>query len=155
MDWHDAAFLALARRDRQCVVLANGCFDLLHAGHIWLLEWAKKLPYEYTAGYPTFVIAAANCDDVVSKLKGPGRPVVPFRERLYALASLKWVDCSVGFTEENPVALMEAVRPHVVIKGCEYEADAIVGKDYATFALRAPMLDGVSTTSTVRKVRPC
>ena len=154
MDWQDAAFLALARRDRQCVVLANGCFDLLHAGHLWLLEWAKNLSYEFTCGYPTFVIAAANCDDGVSRLKGPGRPVVPLAQRLYALASLKWVDCAVGFKENTPVSLLEAVRPHVLVKGSEYAEAAVVGKEYAATVVLAPMLPGVSTTLTVERMRP-
>lgn len=153
-DWHDAGFLALTKRDRQCVVVANGCFDLLHAGHLWLLEWAKNLPYEVTAGYPTFVIAAANCDDSVRRLKGNGRPIMSLAQRLYALASLKWVDCSVGFKEDTPVSLLDAVRPHVLVKGSEYEEAGIVGREYATIVLRAPMLSGISTTITVERMKP-
>lgn len=150
VNWRDAGFLALTRRDKQCVVVANGCFDLLHAGHVSMLEAARKLPYAFTCGNPAFVIAAVNCDEVVSKLKGPGRPVVPFLQRLYALASLKWVDCVVGFTEDDPVPLLQAIRPHVLVKGSEYAED-VIGSTYAV-VFRPPMLPDISTTRTVSRI---
>jgi rfaE bifunctional protein nucleotidyltransferase chain/domain len=111
---------ALARRLRAAgkrVVLANGCFDLLHAGHVRYLEAARRL------GDVLFV--GINADAAVTRLKGPGRPLMPAAERAEIVASLRCVDHVVVFDEDTAECLVEALRPHVHAKGTDYTAEGV------------------------------
>ena len=103
------------------MVFTNGCFDLLHAGHVALLETAR--------GLGDFLVVGVNADRSVRRLKGAGRPIVPLGERMEVLAALRSVDCVVPFGEATPARLIALLGPDVLVKGADYRARTIVGRD--------------------------
>ena len=134
------------------VVFTNGVFDLLHVGHVALLEAARA---EGAA-----LIVGVNSDASVRRLdkgKGGDRPVVPERERARLLAALAAVDCVVLFDDDSPLALIERLRPDVLVKGADYARDAIVGADavegWGGRVVRVPLVRGVSTTELLARLR--
>lgn len=130
------------------VVFTNGCFDLLHVGHVRYLQKARELG--------DVLVLALNTDDSVRRLKGPGRPVVPEQERACVLAALACVDYVTLFAEETPLALIEGIRPDVLVKGGDYRPEDVVGRE----AVEAsggrveivPYLLGRSTTDLISRV---
>jgi D-beta-D-heptose 7-phosphate kinase/D-beta-D-heptose 1-phosphate adenosyltransferase len=148
----DAGVLAARaawRREGKRVVLTNGCFDLLHAGHLALLERARALG--------DLLIVALNSDASVRELKGEARPIVPEAERSELLASLEAVDRVVVYDEATPLALIEALLPDVLVKGADWAEAAIVGRDvvraHGGRVVRVPLLAGRSTTSLLERIR--
>jgi len=137
------------RSAQQIVGFTNGCFDLLHAGHVSYLDWARR--------HCDRLVVGVNTDASVQEQKGPGRPVVAERERATVLAGLAAVDAVILFDEPTPIALIEALRPDVLIKGGDYREDEIVGasevKQAGGAVLIAPFVEGESTTSIVDRVR--
>ena len=131
------------------VVFTNGCFDLLHLGHLQYLEAARALGDRLVVGL--------NSSSSVSRLKGPERPVQDEQTRAALLASLGFVDLVVVFEEDTPAELIKTLRPDVLVKGGDYSPDQIVGAD----TVRAlggqvavlPFLPGHSTTETIEKFR--
>jgi D-beta-D-heptose 7-phosphate kinase/D-beta-D-heptose 1-phosphate adenosyltransferase len=115
----DAVTQARAAGER--IVFTNGCFDILHAGHVAYLEEARALGDR--------LVVAVNDDESVRRLKGAGRPVNPLDRRLRVLSGLAAVDWVVGFPEDTPEALLELLRPDVLVKGGDYGADEVVGAD--------------------------
>jgi len=136
------------RRRTRKIVFTNGVFDLLHVGHLRLLEQARALG--------DALIVAINSDDSARKIKGPGRPVIPQFARAQLLVSLRPVDACFIFSEANPTRALETVRPDVLVKGSEYPMRRIVGarlvSGYGGRVVRLPMVAGWSTTSTIRAV---
>lgn len=130
------------------LVFTNGCFDLLHPGHVRYLAEAKKLGDR--------LVVAVNGDAAVSSLKGSGRPLVPLDERMEVLAALEAVDYVVSFDEETPAAVIEAVVPDVLVKGGDWTPDKIVGRETVERAggrvLSLPFTAGYSTTTLVERV---
>ena len=148
--------LAALVRERQAwreagrrVVLTNGCFDLLHAGHLALLEAAR---HEGDA-----LVVAINSDASVRRLKGEGRPLVPEVERAEALAALEAVDRVVVYDEDTPLAVVKALVPDVLVKGADWGADEIVGRAEVEAAggrvVRVALVPGRSTTGIVERIR--
>ena len=145
--------LALASRvagwkaDGDRVVLTNGCFDLLHIGHITLLEQARR--------FGGRLIVAINSDASVHALKGPSRPIVAERERARVLAALAAVDAVVVFNEPTPLDLIIALRPDVIVKGGDYDAQNVVGapevQAWGGEVKIVPMVEGCSTTRLIEK----
>jgi len=132
------------------VVFTNGVFDLLHAGHVALLEAARA------AG--DALVVGVNSDASARRLgKGPDRPLVADRERARVLAALAAVDCVVLFDEDTPLALIERLHPDVLVKGADYAREAIVGaaevEGWGGRVVRVPLVGGKSTTDLVRKLR--
>jgi rfaE bifunctional protein nucleotidyltransferase chain/domain len=132
------------------VVFTNGVFDLLHPGHVELLEAARR---EGTA-----LVAGVNSDASARTLgKGTGRPVSGERARARVLAGLSAVDCVVLFDEETPLALIQALAPDVLVKGADYTRDRIVGADWIEArggrVVRVPVIAGFSTTALVERLR--
>lgn len=129
------------------VVFTNGCFDLLHIGHISLVEHARR--------FGDRLIVAINSDASVSALKGPTRPIVGQRERARVLAALSAVNAVVIFDEPTPLELIVAARPDVLVKGGDYQADSIVGaKEVASWGGQVrivPLVEGFSTTRLIEK----
>lgn len=130
------------------IVFTNGCFDILHAGHIQYLEAAARLGQRLVIG--------VNDDDSVTRLKGPGRPINRISSRLYLLASLSFVDAVVSFPEDTPLALIRRIRPDVLVKGGDYTPETIVGADempdWGGRVEVIPLLEGFSTTGLAEKI---
>jgi rfaE bifunctional protein nucleotidyltransferase chain/domain len=137
------------KRNGKRVVFTNGCFDLLHPGHIQSLESARALG--------DALIVGINSDASVKRLKGPGRPVFPEQERAEILASLESVDAVVIFDEPTPQRVIAALLPDILIKGSDWAADQIVGREEVEAAggkvVRAEVVQGYSTTEVLKKIR--
>lgn len=131
------------------VVLTNGCFDLLHAGHLALLEAAR--------GQGDVLVVALNSDASVRGLKGEGRPVLPEGERAEVLLSLEAVDRVVVYGEPTPLAVVRALLPDVLVKGADWAADDIVGRPEVEGAggrvVRVELVPGRSTSALVDHLR--
>ena len=130
------------------VVFTNGCFDLLHRGHVRYLEQAR--------GLGDFLVVAVNSDASVRRLKGPGRPVVPAVERAEVLAALAAVDLVLIFDDLEPGRIIRAVRPDLLVKGGDWPVDQIVGADFVRstggVVRSLPYLPGASTTELIRRL---
>lgn len=126
------------------VVFTNGCFDILHAGHVRYLKEAKR--------HGDILIVGLNSDASVNSLK-KGRPVVPQSERAEVLAALAMVDFVVIFDELTPWELIDALRPDVLVKGGDWKREDIVGSDLVKEVFSLPYHKGFSTTGIVRKIR--
>jgi rfaE bifunctional protein nucleotidyltransferase chain/domain len=137
------------KRNGKRVVFTNGCFDLLHPGHIRILESARALG--------DALIVGINSDASVKRLKGAGRPVLPELERAEILASLESVDAVVIFDEATPQRVIAAVLPDVLVKGGDWPDDQIVGREEVEAAggkvVRAEIVQGYSTTDILKKIR--
>jgi D-beta-D-heptose 7-phosphate kinase / D-beta-D-heptose 1-phosphate adenosyltransferase len=135
------------RGDR--VVFTNGCFDILHRGHVQYLEAARRLG--------DHLIVGVNGDASVRRLKGDDRPVNPFDDRAHVLAALSSVDAVVRFDEDTPLRLIEAILPDVLVKGGDYRAEEIVGAKEVVAAggevVVAPLVPGRSTTEILDRSR--
>ena len=134
----------LKSRDKK-IVFTNGCFDLLHAGHVRYLETAKS--------FGDMLILGLNSDRSVTALKGKGRPINTQLDRAYILAALEAVDYVVIFNEDTPYDLIKAVKPHVLVKGGDYEGQYVVGQDIADELKLVQFVDGKSTTKTIEKIQ--
>lgn len=128
------------------VVFANGCFDILHPGHLDIIKKAREV-----AGPRGTVVVALNSDESVRRLKGSNRPILPEAARLEMVANIVGVDYAVSFDEDTPRQLIDALRPKVIVKGGEYEASKVVGADVA-IVVTVPMREGFSTSDIVRKL---
>lgn len=135
------------RANGQSVVFTNGCFDLLHIGHVTLLDDARRAGDRLVVGL--------NSDASVRRLKGPSRPVVPEHARSRVLAGLEAVDAVIVFDEPTPLDLMLALRPDVIVKGGDYIADAIVGarevRAWGGSVKIVPFVEGFSTSSLIAR----
>ena len=127
------------------IVFTNGCFDILHVGHVKYLEVAKS--------YGDVLILGLNADSSVRKLKGPTRPINTQDDRAYILASLESVDYVVIFEEETPYELIKLIKPHVLVKGGDYEGKEVVGQDIADELKLVQFVDGKSTTNTIKRIQ--
>jgi D-beta-D-heptose 7-phosphate kinase/D-beta-D-heptose 1-phosphate adenosyltransferase len=137
------------RAKGESVVFTNGCFDLLHAGHIKLLERARA--------EGSRLIIGLNSDSSVRELKGSTRPVIPEGDRMQVLAALGCVDAVILFEEETPLRLIEAIRPDVLVKGGDYADHQVVGGDVVKAnggkVVLIPLVEGRSTTRIVSKLK--
>jgi D-beta-D-heptose 7-phosphate kinase/D-beta-D-heptose 1-phosphate adenosyltransferase len=145
--------LQLARAWREqgkSISFTNGCFDLLHPGHVSLLDQAKRSADR--------LIVGLNADESIRHLKGPDRPIQNEIARATVLSSLKFVDAVVIFAEDTPIELIHALEPDVLVKGADYTLDKVVGADFVTgrggTVLLADLVEGQSTTNMVRRAAP-
>ena len=138
-----------ARARGRRVVFTNGCFDLLHAGHVTLLERAKRLG--------DVLVVGMNSDRAVRALKGAHRPIVAQRDRARLLAALESVDYVTIFDALTPQRVIAELRPDVLIKGADWGAAAIVGRDlvrrYGGRVVRLPLVKGYSTSKLIERIR--
>lgn len=143
------AFVESARQAGKAVVFTNGVFDLLHPGHVRYLTEARALG--------GVLVVAINSDRSVRANKGPERPINPEAERAEILEALACVDAVVVFDEETPAAIIEALQPDVLVKGADWAADAIVGRETVEArggqVVRIPVEQGWSTSSIIDKIR--
>jgi len=144
-----ADWAARTRAAGKRIVFTNGVFDLLHPGHVRYLQAARV--------EGDCLIIAINSDRSVSAIKGPTRPITPERERAEILGALRCVDAVVVFDEDTPFEIITAVQPDVLVKGADWAADRIVGRDVVEArggcVVRMPVEQGWSTTSIVGKIR--
>ena len=137
------------RRKGLKIVFTNGCFDIIHPGHTRYLQEARLLG--------DVLIVGINTDDSVRQLKGPGRPILNESERIDILLSLRWVDAVVPFHDPTPQTLIEAIVPHVLVKGGDWPADRIVGsrfvRDHGGTVHSLSFHSGLSTTDIIRRIR--
>lgn len=127
------------------IIFTNGCFDILHAGHVRYLETAKS--------YGDILILGLNSDRSVTALKGEGRPINAQLDRAYILAALEAVDYVVVFDDDTPYDLIKAIKPHILAKGGDYEGKEVVGQDIADELKLVQFVDGKSTTKTIEKIQ--
>jgi len=130
-------------RDKK-IVFTNGCFDLLHAGHISFLETAKS--------FGDILILGLNSDRSVTALKGKERPINIQEDRAYILAALEVVDYVVIFDEDTPYTLIKAIKPHTLVKGGDYKGKEVIGQDIADELKLVKFVDGKSSTQTIEKI---
>lgn len=137
------------KREGIRVAFTNGCFDLLHLGHLSLLEQARA--------QADVLVVAINSDASARRLKGPDRPVVPQDERAEVLGALESVDRVVVYEDDTPIRVIEALLPDVLVKGADWAIDAIVGRKEVEGAggrvVRVELLPGLSTTELLARAR--
>ncbi|OGD19782.1 MAG: hypothetical protein A2W03_17415 [Candidatus Aminicenantes bacterium RBG_16_63_16] len=135
------------REDGRTVVFTNGCFDLIHAGHIRLFHEARKLG--------DVLIVALNSDASIRRLKGRSRPIYPLKERQEILAAVEAIDFVTSFSEDTPRRIIAQLLPDVLVKGGDWEPDQVVGREEVEAAggrvVIVPYLEGRSTSSIIRR----
>ncbi|MEK6543309.1 MAG: adenylyltransferase/cytidyltransferase family protein [Elusimicrobiota bacterium] len=140
-----AVVVARLRRQGKKIVFTNGCYDILHPGHVALLKKARALG--------DVLILGLNSDASVRGLKGPSRPILKLRERLAVLSAVRFIDFLVPFGEATPARLISLIRPDVLVKGADWSAGTIVGSDVAKKTVRFPLVKGLSTTALIERIR--
>jgi rfaE bifunctional protein nucleotidyltransferase chain/domain len=126
------------------IVFTNGCFDIIHIGHIRYLKEAKK--------NGDILIVGLNSDKSVNKIK-PGRPVNPENQRAEVLSALEMVDYVTLFKEDTPYELIKFIKPDILVKGGDWKKEDIIGSDIARETYSLPYIDGASTTSLIEKIK--
>jgi len=138
-----------ARSQGERIVMTNGCFDIIHAGHVGYLEQAKARGDR--------LVVAVNSDDSVSRLKGPSRPINPAERRMAVLAAIESVDWVTPFSEDTPERLINLFKPDILVKGGDYQLEEIVGwetvQNYGGTVEVLEFLDNCSTTAIVKKIK--
>ena len=131
------------------IVFTNGCFDLIHRGHVELLEKAKA--------FGELLVVGINSDDSVSRLKGSERPLMSVEDRAFILLQLRSIDFVTVFDEDTPLEAIEALHPDVLVKGAEYTIDKIVGADVVSKSggrvERVEMVESYSTSDLINKIK--
>ena len=135
----------LQGKQNQKIVFTNGCFDILHVGHVKYLETAKS--------FGDMLIVGLNSDDSIKRLKGSDRPINPLDDRAYILASLESVSFVVPFEEDTPLNLISAIKPDILVKGADYEGKEVVGSEIAKEVRLVTFVEGKSTTHMIQRVR--
>ena len=135
----------LQTKKNQKIVFTNGCFDILHVGHVKYLEVAKS--------FGDMLIVGLNADDSIKRLKGERRPINPLEDRAYILASLESVSYVVPFEEDTPFELISAIRPDILVKGADYEGKEVVGSDIAKEVRLVQFVEDKSTTKIIEKAQ--
>jgi len=131
------------------IVFTNGCFDILHAGHVDIFQQARNLG--------DALVVAVNSDISIKKIKGEKRPVVPQAQRMQVLAALEAIDYVVIFDEENPLKIIKELQPDILVKGGDWPVETIVGREVVEKkggkVLSIPLIEGISTTNIIEEVK--
>ncbi len=140
--------LKIWKKEGKKIVFTNGCFDILHIGHIRYLKKSKT--------YGDILVVGVNSNSSVKKIKGEGRPITPIRDRVEILAALEFIDYLVIFSQTTPARVIETLRPDVLVKGSDYKLNEIVGKDFVESTggkvINIPLVKGKSTTALIKKI---
>lgn len=123
---------------------ANGCFDILHAGHLETLKFAKQ--------QGDYLVVGVNNDESTKRLKGATRPIIPLAERMKMLSAVEYVDFVIPFSENTPYELIKKIKPNILVKSSEYKEEDVVGKDLVESVVLAPHVTGLSTTKIIEKI---
>jgi len=141
--------LSAQRKIHKKIVFTNGCFDILHRGHIELLEKAKS--------FGDILVVAVNSDESVKKIKDATRPLNKLEDRLIVLSSLETVDYVTSFSETDPAKTIEELKPDILVKGGDWKTDEVIGKNtvesYGGKVEIIPYVEGYSTTSLIEKLK--
>jgi rfaE bifunctional protein nucleotidyltransferase chain/domain len=139
----------LLKRSRKKVVFTNGCFDLIHKGHVTYLEKARSLG--------DLLVVALNGDDSIRRLKGPTRPINPLSDRLEVMAALESVDYVTWFDEDTPLDLIRLLRPKILVKGGDWKVEQIVGSEdvlsWGGKVRSIEYIEGRSTTEMISRAK--
>jgi rfaE bifunctional protein nucleotidyltransferase chain/domain len=142
------SIVARLRARRKKVVFTNGCFDILHVGHIRYLRKARCLG--------DILVVGLNTDRSVKEIKGEKRPIVPQKDRAEVLAALEFVDYVVLFDEPDPFSLIQKVKPTILVKGADWPKDKIIGRDVVEEAggrvVRIPLVPGASSSGVIERI---
>jgi D-beta-D-heptose 7-phosphate kinase/D-beta-D-heptose 1-phosphate adenosyltransferase len=139
------ARLAHERARGRKIVFTNGCFDILHRGHLTYLREAKRLGDR--------LVVAINSDESLRGLKGPGRPVNNQADRALMLSSLAFVDFVCLFDEDTPAEIIRAIKPDILVKGGDYKLDQVVGREHANEVVLIDFIEGYSTTQLIDRLK--
>ena len=137
--------LSILRRQGKTIAFTNGCFDLMHLGHVMYLEAAKK--------GNRILVVGLNSDASIRRIKGPSRPICPQKSRAAVLAALSCVDFVVIFNEDTPWKLIKAVNPDVLIKGADWKGKGVVGADIVKKVEFIKYVKGFSTTNIIENIQ--
>ena len=131
------------------IVFTNGCFDILHAGHIKLLKKAKELG--------DVLIVGINRDKSIKKIKGKSRPIMDEKQRIEIISAIEFVDYVVPFGDTTPEKLIKIIKPDIIVKGGDYKKDEVIGKDivekYGGKVYIFPLVKNISTTKIINKIK--
>jgi D-beta-D-heptose 7-phosphate kinase/D-beta-D-heptose 1-phosphate adenosyltransferase len=144
--WDEISLITkeLKNKDKK-IIFTNGCFDILHVGHVKYLEKTKS--------FGEILILGLNSDESVQRLKGVNRPINSQNDRAYILASLEVIDYVVIFDDDTPLNLIKLIQPDILVKGGDYEGKKIVGQDIAKEVKLVKFIDGKSTTKTIERMQ--
>ncbi|MCM8819752.1 MAG: adenylyltransferase/cytidyltransferase family protein [Candidatus Omnitrophica bacterium] len=131
-------------RDKKIIVFTNGCFDILHPGHIKILKFAKSKG--------DILIVGLNSDRSIKKIKGKNRPILNQKARSYLLSAISFVDYIVIFDEKTPLQLIKSLKPDYLVKGEDWKKVDIVGKEYVKKVFRVKHYPGYSTTNIIKTI---
>lgn len=126
------------------IAFTNGCYDLLHSGHVSIFKYCKTLA--------DFLVVGLNSDKSVTRLKGPLRPIVDQQQRALVVASIRYVDMVVIFSEDTPYELIKAVKPDYLVKGGDYQESEVVGHDLVPHTKIFPLIENLGTTNIVKRI---
>ena len=140
-----SSIIAELKTKEKKIVFTNGCFDILHIGHVKYLEKAKS--------FGDILIIGMNSDKSVKRIKGNNRPINSQVDRAYILASLEVVDYVIIFEEDTPFDLIKLINPNVLVKGSDYEGKEVIGQDIVEEVKLVQFIDGKSTTKTIKKIQ--
>ncbi len=133
------------RKKKRKIVFTNGCFDIIHAGHIKTFRKAKS--------YGDYLIAGVNSDTSIRRLKGASRPIIKEKFRLEVLSSIRYIDFIVVFNELTPLKLVKIIKPDFLVKGGDYSNEEVVGRKYSGRVIIVSTLKGISTTDIIEKIK--
>jgi D-beta-D-heptose 7-phosphate kinase/D-beta-D-heptose 1-phosphate adenosyltransferase len=137
--------IKILKKQNKKIVFTNGCFDILHKGHVSYLNKAKS--------YGDILVLGLNSDKSVKKLKGEDRPINCEDDRAYILVCLESVDFVVIFDEDTPYNLISLIKPDILVKGGDYKNKKVVGSDIVKTVKLVQFVDGKSTTNTIKKIK--
>ncbi|EKV56636.1 D-glycero-beta-D-manno-heptose 1-phosphate adenylyltransferase [Brachyspira hampsonii] len=132
------------REENKKIVFTNGCFDILHRGHVEYLQKARELG--------DLLILGLNSDDSVKRLKGNDRPINNEIDRAIVLSALECINYISIFDEDTPLELIKIVRPDILVKGGDYKIENVVGREYSKETVLIDFVDGYSTTNIIKKI---
>ena len=132
------------KKENKKIVFTNGCFDLLHPGHIKLLEEAKKLG--------DYLFVGLNSDKSIKKIKGEKRPILSQDARARILSAVEYVDYIILFDDPTPYRLIKSLKPHYLVKGADWKKEEIIGKEFVQKVYRVKILKNFSTTLLIKKI---
>ncbi|MBN1255827.1 MAG: adenylyltransferase/cytidyltransferase family protein [Deltaproteobacteria bacterium] len=132
------------KKDGKRICFTNGCFDIVHQGHVLYLEEARQ--------HGDCLIVGVNTDSSVREIKGENKPIVPLEGRMTVLAALEAVDYVVPFDEPDPFAIISDLRPHVLIKGGDWKEEEVVGRELVEQTILIPYIEGTSTSGIIKTI---